>query len=133
MHVHGSCHCGHITYEADIDPDSVRICHCTDCQQLTGSAFRAVVVVPSEKFTLLSGEPKIYVKTADSGNRRAHAFCGNCGSPIYASALRDTPSYTLRIGSIRERAQLRPAKQIWCRSALPWVMQLDSVAKVSQQ
>ena len=81
----------------------------------------------------LSGEPKIYVKTADSGNNRAHAFCGNCGSPIYASALRYTPSYTLRIGSIRERAQLRPAKQIWCRSALPWVMQLDSVAKVSQQ
>jgi hypothetical protein len=133
MRVQGSCHCGQITYEADIEPDSVRICHCTDCQQLSGSAFRAVVVVPSDKFTLVSGEPKTYVKTADSGNKRAHAFCGNCGSPIYASALRDTPSYTLRIGSIRERAQLRPAKQIWCRSALPWVMQLDPVAKVNQQ
>jgi hypothetical protein len=82
---------------------------------------------------LLTGEPKTYVKTADSGNKRSHAFCGHCGSPMYACAISDTPSYTLRIGSIRERAQLRPNKQIWCRSALPWVMTLDAVEKFSQQ
>jgi hypothetical protein len=133
MRVNGSCYCGQITYEADVDPNSVRVCHCTDCQQLTGSAFRAVIVVPSDKFTLLTGEPKTYVKTADSGNKRSHAFCGHCGSPMFACAISDTPSYTLRVGSIRERAQLRPNKQIWCRSALPWVMTLDAVEKFSQQ
>src|SRR5215471_4444046 len=79
MRIHGSCHCGQITYEAEVDPDSVRVCHCTDCQQLCGSPFRAVVVTPSDTFTLLTGEPKTYVKTADSGNKRSHAFCGNCG------------------------------------------------------
>jgi hypothetical protein len=133
MRINGSCHCGQITYEADIDPDGVRICHCADCQQLSGSAFRAVIVAARDKFTLLTGEPKTYVKTADSGNKRSHAFCGNCGSPVYACALSDPPSYTLRIGSIRERVQLRPNKQIWCRSALPWVTALDAVEKFSQQ
>jgi len=133
MRIHGSCHCGQITYEADVDRDGVRICHCTDCQQLSGAAFRAVIVAPSDTFKLLTGEPKTYVKTADSGNKRSHAFCPNCGSPIFACALSDPPSYTLRVGLIRERAQLTPNKQIWCRSALPWVMTLDAVEKFSQQ
>ena len=31
MKIEGACHCGYITYEADIDPDTTSICHCTDC------------------------------------------------------------------------------------------------------
>ncbi|WP_441338791.1 GFA family protein [Mesorhizobium sp.] len=30
MKVDGSCHCGTIRFEADIDPERVRICHCTE-------------------------------------------------------------------------------------------------------
>jgi hypothetical protein len=133
MRIHGSCHCGQIAYEAEVDPDSIRLCHCTDCQQLCGSPFRAVVVAPGDSFTLIAGEPKTYVKTADSGNKRSHAFCGNCGSPMYACAPSNPSSYTLRVGSIRERAHLRPNKQIWCRSALPWAMHLDRIEKFDRQ
>src|SRR5690349_9734429 len=119
MHVHGSCHCGAITYEADVDPDLVGVCNCTDCQKLTGSAFR--VSAPSTGFRLLTGRPKTYVKTADSGTKRRHAFCPNCGSPVYASADVDAPpSHTLRVGCLDERALLPPQRQIWRASALPW-------------
>ena len=52
---------------------------------------------------------------------------------MYACALSDPPSYTVRVGSIREREQLRPSKQIWCRSALPWVMNLDGIEKFDRQ
>ena len=38
MHVTGKCHCGKIAYEAELDPAGVAICHCSDCQMLTGSA-----------------------------------------------------------------------------------------------
>ena len=78
MKVQGSCHCGEITYEADIDPDSVGLCNCTDCQMLTGSVFRVSVPAPRQGFHLLSGQLKTYIKTADSGNKRAHSFCPNC-------------------------------------------------------
>src|SRR5262245_6826034 len=81
MKIDGACHCGLITYEAEIDPEKVRVCHCTDCQSLTGSAFRVVVPVPADKFSL-SGEPTVYVKTAESGARRAQAFCTRFGSGI---------------------------------------------------
>ncbi len=92
MKVEGRCHCGRITYEAIVDPAKVSICHCTDCQMLTGSAYRASVPAPRDTFVLRSGQPKVYVKTADSGTRRAHAFCPDCGTPVYSSAISDPPS-----------------------------------------
>lgn len=126
MRINGGCHCGRITYEADIDPEKVGVCHCTDCQILSGSAFVAYVQVPKEALRL-RGEPKIYVKTAESGSRRAQAFCPECGSRIYASAEKDPQVFNLRIGTVRQRASLAPRAQVWCRSALPWVMNLGAV------
>lgn len=128
MQVHGGCHCGYITYEADIDPEKVRICHCTDCQNLTGSAYRVNVNTPKSKFKLLTGKPKIYVKTADSGVKRAHGFCPECGTPIYSAGhVAEPDSYGLRVGTIRERAQLSPTKMGWCSSALPWALNLEAL------
>lgn len=129
MRIDGSCHCGLIRYEAEIDPDKVVVCHCTDCQRLSGSAFRAVVPAPADTFKLLTGKPKIYVKTAESGTERAQAFCPECGSPIYSAAVADTPAYWIRIGTTRQRAELPPKAQIWCRSALDWSMALGSVSR----
>ena len=133
MKVDGSCHCGRVTYEAEVDPAKVLICHCTDCQTLSGGAFRTVVRVPTDAFRLLSGEPKIYVKQADSGNKLAQAFCPECGSPIYGShAGDDRKFYGIRVATLRQRAALSPKLQIWCRSALPWVGDLDDIKKVER-
>ena len=128
MRVHGSCHCGNIKYEADVDPDSAHICNCSDCQMLTGSAFRVTVHAPSSSFRLLSGKPKAYVKTADSGTKRRHSFCPNCGTPVNSSADTDAPErYSLRVGCLRERAQLAPKKRNWLRSALAWAQNVSAL------
>jgi hypothetical protein len=42
------------------------------------------------------------VKTAESGNKRRHAFCGDCGTPIYACAVDNPQSYSLRLGTITQ-------------------------------
>jgi hypothetical protein len=127
MRIDGGCHCGAITYEAEVDPDKVTICHCTDCQTMSGGAFRAVVPAASDKFKLLKGQPKVYLKTAESGNKRAQAFCPECGTHLWAAAPVDTPSYGIRLGTIRQRAQLPPRRQVWCRSALDWAMDVKSI------
>jgi hypothetical protein len=134
MRVTGACHCGQITYEAEVNPETVRVCHCTDCQKLTGTAFRAAIASLPGTFVLKSGTPKIYIKTAESGNQRAHAFCPDCGTPIFSAAPAPNPStYGLRVGGIDQRAHLAPpARQIWCRSALPWSMDLTRVERMEQ-
>jgi len=133
MKVEGRCHCGQITYEAIVDPERVTICHCTDCQMLSGSAYRAAVQASSASFALRTDRPTIYVKTADSGTKRAHAFCPDCGTPIYSSAITDPPTYSLRIGCLRQRADLPPRKQIWCGSALDWSANLRALPMSDKQ
>lgn len=133
MKAHGGCHCGAIRYEAEVDPARVGICHCTDCQQLTGSAYRVTVGVTRSDFRLLQGTPKIYIKTGDSGAQRAQAFCGDCGSPLYAYAVDDPSTLGLRVGCIDERRELQPRRQKWRRSALPWSMDLRGLPQVERE
>lgn len=134
MKVDGRCHCGYITYEAEIDPDKNLICNCTDCQTLSGSAFRVNAYTREDAFKLLSGQLKIYVKTSESGNKRPQSFCPECGSPIYATADGTGPKvYSLRVGSIRQRDQIVPSVQVWSRSAWPWVTHIGSIRKFEKQ
>lgn len=120
MKVTASCHCGAIAYEAQIDPARVTICHCLDCQKLTGSAYRVSVGTDRDRFTLLQGSPSTYVKTAASGARRAQVFCGDCGSPLFTYDVDHPGRLGLRVGCIDQRHELAPSLRIWCASALPW-------------
>jgi hypothetical protein len=131
MKLDGRCHCGYLTFEAEADPQQVSVCHCIDCQAGTGSAFRVSIRVPGNAFKMLSGVPTQYLKTtAESGKPRLQTFCPKCGSPIYSTAPGDNPdSYILRVGTLRQRDQLAPKQQFWCRSALPWVTELASVPR----
>ena len=129
MQVHGSCHCGSIRYEASVDPERTAICHCTDCQRLTGSAYRVSVPAEEGSFHLTSGEPSIYVKVGDSGSRRAQAFCARCGSPLYTYDADHPILFGLRVGCIDERRALVPRKQKWCRSALSWTESLAGMER----
>ncbi len=132
MHINGSCHCGAITFTADIDPARVMVCHCTDCQILSGSPFRTVVAAPMASFSL-RGTPKSYVKVAQNGNRRAQMFCPDCGTPLYAAAPENPTSVIIRLGCVEQRAQLEPAVQIWQHSALPWLADLAVVPGTPEQ
>ena len=134
MKIDGRCHCGAITYEAELDPDKVAICHCADCQAMSASAFRTLAMVEESKFTLLSGTPNIYVKIAESGNEREQAFCGTCGAGIYAAPVGAGPRVLgLRLGTARQRDQLVPKVQVWAASALPWIDGIGQIRKVDGQ
>lgn len=131
MKINGSCHCGAIIYEAEADPENALICHCTDCQTMSGSAFRTVLFVHSEHFRLLSGELKCYLKTADSGNRRAMMFCENCGSHIYAADAGDAPEILgIRLGTCAQRNEIQPRKQYYCQSAVDWLRELPGIEEM---
>lgn len=121
MKIDGACLCGAYAYEADIDPAKVVVCHCTDCQVSSASAFRFGVLVPGENYRALRGTLKAFVKTAESGAKRALYFCPECGTSIYGAEPEGPTAYSLRLGTARQRAQLAPQVQVWRRSALPWV------------
>lgn len=133
MRIDGGCHCGKISYSAEVDPQRVSICHCNDCQMLSGTGFRWTVPALEADFEL-KGEPVVYVKVAESGNLRAQAFCGSCGSQIYGTSVGDGPKvYGIRLGTARQRRDLPPKTQIWCEAELDWLSTVDSVPRNPKQ
>lgn len=134
MKIEGGCHCGFLAYEGEADPERVMICNCTDCQSLSGSAFRTVVPVPEPSFRFLSGVPTVYVKTGESGTRREQTFCPKCGSPIYSASEGANPrELMIRVGSSRQRHQLVPTTKLWRRSQVPWLDRIADIPGVEEQ
>ncbi len=127
MHVDGRCHCGAIAFAAEVDPERASICHCTDCQRFASAPYRASIPAAAADFRLLSGRPKIYVKTAESGAKRVQAFCEACGTPIYSSAVEAPPVFNLRLGTLDQRAEITPRRQIWRCSALAWADDIEGL------
>ncbi|MFM0258122.1 GFA family protein [Paraburkholderia sediminicola] len=128
MNVEGRCHCGAIQFQATVNPQASFICHCFDCQTLSGSAFRLNVSASAEGFCIIKGCPKKYVKTAESGTRRVHAFCDNCGSPVYSCTIENPEKYTLRVGTLEQRSEIpRPFRQTWTKRRFQWLEDFESI------
>lgn len=121
--LHGVCHCGAISLTAEVDAPNVLACHCTDCRTISGAPFRAIVAVPAEHLTV-TGQPKEYVKVADSGNRRFQAFCGDCGTQLYACDENRT-LFNVRTGWLDQFETLAPQTHIFGKSAPSWIHQLN--------
>ncbi len=97
---------------------------------MSGAPLRAVIITRPGTFVLLSGKPTEYRKTADSGNVRLQGFCPRCGTALYATSAGDEPkAYNVRVGSLRQRNELVPRRQIFVRSRQPWVDDLSSMRK----
>ena len=96
---------------------------------MSGAPYRVNVIVKAENFKL-TGEPRIYVKTGGSGRPGALAFCPDCGTPLYSTAVDNPQRYNLRLGAITQRAQLTPKLQGFCRSAMPWAWDIRDIPKV---
>jgi hypothetical protein len=81
----GSCHCGAVQYEADIDfSQGTSKCNCTFC---TKARLWAVMVKPSA-FRLLAGRSELsdYYKP---GGAVHHLFCRNCGIRAFSEGYLD--------------------------------------------
>lgn len=128
MKITGSCYCGEIKYQAESQNNNALVCHCSDCQRMSSGPFRAVIIAEPNSVVFTQGEPKEFVKTAQSGNKRAQGFCGTCGTTLYATnEAKEDRVYGLRIGAVDQREAFKPSAQIWAKSTLSWLSDLHEV------
>ena len=79
QHYKGSCQCGAIRFEADLDLATTYTCNCSRCQRL-GSVFG---FTPRSKFTLNSGEDSLSEYRFNT-HQAQHQFCKICGIQPFA-------------------------------------------------
>jgi hypothetical protein len=120
MKIEGGCLCGKVRYSADVEPTFVGVCHCTNCQKGTGSAFSVVVAVPTPALTV-QGTLQTFAGRGDSGKATYRRFCPACGSALIDEA-EIMPNVTMIMaGTLDDASWVKPASEIFCDSAQPWV------------
>lgn len=119
--VFGGCQCRALTYEISAEPLVLYVCHCSECQTQSGSAFGMSLTVPEEGFRLLSGTPRHWRRSSESGHGVDCAFCPNCGTRIYHRAERKPGTINIKAGTLDDTSWLDPAGHLWTDKAQPWV------------
>ncbi|MBW4537165.1 MAG: GFA family protein [Pleurocapsa minor HA4230-MV1] len=114
----GGCMCRAIRYECSAEPIMMGNCHCRDCQQATGTAFAAAMLVLRDAVTI-TGDVKYYDVTGDSGSIVSRGFCPNCGSRLFSKP--PIPEFMgIMAGSLDNPSWFQPEADLYTASAQPW-------------
>lgn len=125
----GGCACGAVRYELSEAPIYQLVCHCRDCQKASGSAFAEVLLVASDRVSLVGKEPKFFALKAESGRIMSRGFCEDCGSPIMIRRP-ETPQLTfLQAGSLDDPNLFEPAAEVFSSRAQPFVRPIEGAAR----
>lgn len=130
----GGCLCGEVRFEVHGRPMIVHACHCTRCQQRSGSAVAINLWIEEDRVQLLSGELERHGELVDeNGNASESWRCAKCGFglwTIYHSAPRG--SLFVRAGCLDDPSEFPPDVHIFTRSKQPWITIPDDVPSFEQ-
>jgi hypothetical protein len=115
----GGCQCGRVRYAVQGTIHRLNVCHCTDCQRQSGSAFGMSLVVAPDAFRLTAGRLKTFEVRAASGRIKTCAFCADCGVRIYN---RTSALYSIKAGTLDDTSRLEPDGHYWTKRKQAWTV-----------
>jgi hypothetical protein len=104
----GGCACGAIRYEVSDEAVFQNHCQCLDCQSRSGTGHGSYLTFPDRTRVKISGEAKLWEVVADSGNKKSHAFCPTCGSPVYLTFAAMPSLFTIHASSLDKPEHFKP-------------------------
>jgi hypothetical protein len=122
----GGCQCGRVRYLFTGEPLMLAICHCTECQRQSGSAFGMSMIVPDANLSV-EGELKSFERSSDSGRPVRCYFCPECGTRIYHKVTYVQGMTNLKPGTLDDTSWLAPRVQSWTSTKQPWVPLVDGL------
>lgn len=128
----GSCQCGQISIKIEVERLICYICHCTECQAQSASAF--AISVPLEmKDAKISGKLNAYKRPAHSGAITSCFFCADCGTRIYHQSSNSPSKITLKGGILVGSEALQPVAHLWTKRKADWINVPASVESYLEQ
>jgi len=114
------CSCGALALSLPGPTNLVAACHCLECQRRTGAPFGVAAFYPVEGVTI-SGTPKEYTRTAESGGKVRFYFCPGCGSTVYWKPDNLPTMIGVAVGAIADPNFPAPIKSVFEQSKHRWV------------
>ena len=128
----GGCACRKVRYECSEKPIVQLICHCRDCQRASGSAFAAVMFVPTDRLTFTGAQMRYYDVKGASGRTLRRQFCGECGSPVCVRWPDQPRVQLLHVASLDDPSSFMPTSELWVSRADAWHPFLPSTVKFEE-
>ena len=113
----GSCLCGSVGYEIQVESIQASHCHCSMCRKAHGAAYATWGSVPSEDFRWTQGEDLVSANQSSQGLSRY--FCSRCGSQL-GGANKTVDSFGFTVGTLEDDAPVEIVNHIFVGSKAPW-------------
>jgi len=99
------------------------VCHCTDCERRTGSAFAVVAHFKDENVEITGGPLSAYEYRSDESHRWIRLeFCPRCDTTITLTAEQSPGGRTVSAGTFDDPSWLSIKRHVWTRSAVSWMV-----------
>jgi hypothetical protein len=98
----------------------VSACHCLACQRRSGSAFAVQARWPVDQVTV-TGESRVWERTADSGRKAAYRFCPTCGATVAYEIEAFPGLVAVPVGAFADPGFPPPRFSVWEARKHPWV------------
>jgi hypothetical protein len=123
----GSCLCGAVQYKLTAELGPVDVCYCQMCRRASGGPLATNAPVSSAAFHVTAGTELLVAYESSPGEKRH--FCGQCGSPIYSALAARPEVVRVRVGTINQPLNVRPAASYYTGSKCNWWDILDSLPR----
>jgi hypothetical protein len=125
--IDGGCQCGHVRYQVVEKPFGLAVCHCTECQRQSGSAFGMSLGARNGALVLRSGTLKKFEVKCDSGRTKSCFFCPECGTRIYHQTEN---GISVKAGTLDDTSWLKPDAHYWTKRKQWWVLIPDGAPQI---
>ncbi|MCB9994506.1 MAG: GFA family protein [Hyphomicrobiaceae bacterium] len=115
----GGCQCGAVRYELSGMPLTFYLCHCTECQKQSSSAFGESLRVRSADLRI-DGQMAERLRTSPEGKSVLGRFCLKCGTRLFHSRPGYGETLNIKAGTLDDTSWLKPAGHIWTDSKQSW-------------
>lgn len=117
----GQCQCGAVHYRVQGSSQTAFVCHCTECQRQSASAFGMALWVQDAQVQLSGPALQEWTRTTPSGKSMTARFCPVCGTRLFHQVALPGAPLSIKPGSLHNSRALRPVAHIWTASKQDWV------------
>lgn len=120
MKITGGCYCRKVRYEAAGEPLMRGLCHCRECQYISGGGANVALAMPRSGFRYTAGAPKSFERSdLDAPVKRQ--FCADCGTSLASLPPGLPDMIILKAGTMDDPAQYgTPDMAFYCIEKQPF-------------